>query len=219
MNSRTQILLINIVGWIVFTIIAIWWSNLVLDWLFTNVFHGAGKPQWSWTILKGDFTASEIITLIVWTAAIITATVLIVTFIARVVVQLFYETTAAIKAVLHVSRRLFQIPTNVFISVRGGSNVMRAYFALKRFIMRNDSRGFQKNAGNNSSHKKHEQEKDYNQSQQRTTNSSDYGADKRHPDDAKFWAYVNDPNASDTERETAFRKIRERERNRKKNNE
>ena len=37
--------------------------------------------------------------------------------------------------------------------------------------------------------------------------SEHYGFDKRHPDDAKFWAVVDDPNATDGERRNAFDKI------------
>lgn len=40
-----------------------------------------------------------------------------------------------------------------------------------------------------------------------STKEMPYGVDKRHPDDAKFWAYVDDPNASDQERKIAFEKI------------
>lgn len=37
------------------------------------------------------------------------------------------------------------------------------------------------------------------------------GYDKRHPDDAKLWAYVDDPDASDQERKTALDKIIQRQ--------
>lgn len=42
-----------------------------------------------------------------------------------------------------------------------------------------------------------------------------YGVDKRHPDDAKFWAVVDDPNASDGERQNAFAVILKRNAQRK----
>ncbi len=42
-----------------------------------------------------------------------------------------------------------------------------------------------------------------------------YGFDKRHPDDAALWAFVDDPNASDGERQAAFAKILKREAERK----
>ncbi|WP_299356988.1 hypothetical protein [uncultured Shimia sp.] len=42
-----------------------------------------------------------------------------------------------------------------------------------------------------------------------------YGVDKRHPDDAKFWAVVDDPNASDGERQNAFSAILKKQAKRK----
>jgi len=45
----------------------------------------------------------------------------------------------------------------------------------------------------------------------KSTRQTPYGVDKRHPDDAVFWAFVDDPNASDQERKTALEKILKRQ--------
>lgn len=50
---------------------------------------------------------------------------------------------------------------------------------------------------------------------QASSDNAAYGWDKQHPADAKFWAIVNDPNASEGERENALKAIFKAQRLRK----